>query len=71
MCSTPKIPAASESAATKTEPVSTPTLADASVTKASTNTRNKSASMATRNIKTTARGLADDAQIQKKGLLGD
>lgn len=69
MCSTPKMPASEP--ASKTEPVSTPTLADASVTKASTNTRNKAASTANRNIKTSARGLTDDAQTEKKGLLGD
>jgi len=69
MCSTPSMPKADNAAEQKT--IATPTLADASVTKASTNTRNKTASMASRNIKTTARGLSDDAQTQKKGLLGD
>lgn len=68
MCSTPKTPSLP---AEETKTVATPTLADASVTKASTNTRNKTASMASRNIKTTARGLTDDATTQKKGLLGD
>lgn len=68
MCSSPKIPAATE---TKTETVATPTLADASVSKASTNTRNKAASTAGRNIKTSARGLLEDANTQKKGLLGE
>lgn len=68
MCSTPKVPTAP---AEETKTVATPTLADASVTKASTNTRNKTASMSGRNIKTSARGLQDDATIQKKGLLGD
>ncbi len=68
MCSTPKMPAA-DTTAEKT--IATPTLADASVTKASTNTRNKAASMSGRNITTSARGLQDDATTQKKGLLGD
>lgn len=68
MCSTPKMPAAEEA---KTEQVATPTLADASVSKASTNTRNKAAATAGRNIKTSARGLLDEADTQKKGLLGE
>jgi hypothetical protein len=68
MCSTPKMPAADTSTP---EQVATPTMADASVSKASTNTRNKTASTAARNIKTTSRGLLDDATTQKKGLLGE
>lgn len=68
MCSTPKMPAAETKT---TETVATPTLADASVSKASTNTRNKAASTAGRNIKTSARGLLDEANTQKKGLLGE
>lgn len=69
MCSTPKISSASKD--TTEQAVATPTLADASVSKASTNTRNKTASLASRNIKTSARGLTDDATTQKKGLLGE
>lgn len=68
MCSTPKAPKVEN---TPVETVATPTLADASVSKASTNTRNKAASLASRNIKTTARGLLDEATTQKKGLLGE
>lgn len=68
MCSTPKMPEVKE---TETQAVATPTLADASVSKASTNTRNKTASLASRNIKTTARGLTDEVVTQKKGLLGE
>lgn len=67
MCSTPSVPKVD----TTVEKISTPTLADAGVTKASTNTRNKAASTSSRNIKTTARGLVDDANTEKKGLLGD
>lgn len=70
MCSTPKMPSTNTNN-TVTETVSTPTLADASVSKASANTRNKTASLASRNIKTTARGLLDDAPTSKKGLLGE
>ena len=68
MCSTPKMPAATE---TKKETIATPTLADASVSKASAKTRNKASSTANRNIKTSARGLLEDANTQKKGLLGE
>lgn len=67
MCSTPKMPNIN----TKTETIATPTLADASVSKSSANTRNKASSLANRNIKTSARGLLDDANTQKKGLLGE
>lgn len=68
MCSTPKMPTAEP---VKTETIATPTLADASVTKSSATTKNKAQSLANRNIKTSARGLLDDATTQKKGLLGD
>lgn len=68
MCSTPKPPSVSNDAP---QQVATPTLADASVSKASTNTRNKTASLASRNIKTSARGLTDEATTAKKGLLGE
>lgn len=68
MCSTPKMPSVSND---NTQQVATPTLADATVSKASTNTRNKTASLASRNIKTSARGLTDEATTQKKGLLGE
>lgn len=66
MCSTPSAPAQNNQ-----QPVQTPTYADASVSKASTNTRSKATSLAKRNINTTARGLLDDAETSKKGLLGD
>ena len=67
MCSTPKMPATQSTP----EPIATPTLADASVSKASAKTRNKAASTSGRNIKTTSRGLLDEATTQKKGLLGE
>jgi len=68
MCSTPKMP----STATQVqEPVAAPTYADASVSKASAKTRNKTAALAGRDIKTSARGLGDDANTQKKELLGE
>ncbi len=70
MCSTPKVNTSAVDN-TPVQTVATPTMADASVSKASTNTRNKAASLATRNINTTARGLLDDANTQKKGLLGE
>ena len=68
MCSTPKMPS------TKTEPqeeIATPTYADAAVTKASAKTRNKAAALAGRDIKTSARGLGDEAKTEKKELLGE
>lgn len=68
MCSTPSMPQVQES---KNETVATPTYADASVTKASTAVRNKTASSASRNINTTARGLLEEAETNKKGLLGE
>lgn len=68
MCSTPKAPKADN---TPVETIATPTAADASVSKASTNTRNKASSLANRNIKTSARGLTDEATTSKKGLLGE
>lgn len=70
MCSTPKVNTKAVDE-TPVQTVATPTMADASVSKASTNTRNKAASLSTRNINTTARGLLDDANTQKKGLLGE
>lgn len=67
MCSTPKMPAVNDNP----EPIATPTAADASVTKASSKTRNDAASKANRNIATSSRGLLEDAQTKKKGLLGE
>jgi hypothetical protein len=66
-----KTPSVSSSASTTTEEVAAPTYADASVSKASTNTRNKTAALAGRDTKTTARGLGDTATTQKKELLGE
>ena len=54
---------------TQKQEVAAPTYADA-VTKATTATRNKTAALAGRNIKTSARGLSDDANTDKKNLLG-
>ena len=68
MCgSTPSIPAVSSSTQ---EQVAAPTYADASVSKATANTRNKTAALAGRNIKTSARGLTDESTKEKRGLLG-
>ena len=52
MCSTPKMPTP---ATTTQQTVAAPTYADAKVTKASTNTRNKTAALAGRDTKTSAR----------------
>lgn len=67
MCSTPKMPAVNDNP----PPVATPTAADASVTKASAKTKSDAAAKANRNIATSSRGLLDDAQTKKKGLLGE
>lgn len=53
------------------EPIAQPTLADAEVTKASAIERKKAANLAGRNIKTSARGLEDDAKTAKKEILGE
>ncbi|MDD3238232.1 MAG: hypothetical protein PHV37_09075 [Candidatus Gastranaerophilales bacterium] len=68
MCSTPSTPAVASTA--DKEQVAAPTYADASVSKSSTSTRNKTAALAGRDIKTSARGLGDDAATSKKELLG-
>lgn len=67
MCSTPKMPAVSGN----TEVVATPTAADASVTKAKANQRNKAAVNNGRNIKTSSRGVTEEATTNKKKLLGE
>lgn len=67
MCSTPSM----QKVENNTPTIQTPTLADAQVSKASTNTRSKATSTAGRNIRTSARGLLDDANTTKKGLLGE
>lgn len=67
MCSTPSTPAVTSS---NNEKVAAPTYADAQVTKATSNTRNKVAALAGRDIKTTSRGLSDEAVKEKKNLLG-
>ena len=68
MCSTPKMPAVQKASE---EQIAAPTYADAAVTKAGANTRNKTASLAGRDIRTSSRGLADAPQNKKKQLLGD
>lgn len=56
---------------TSNEQVASPTYADAEVTKASAIERKKAATLAGRNVKTSARGLNDDAKTDKKSLLGE
>lgn len=68
MCSTPKMPEPEE---TKEEKVAAPTMADAQVTKTTTNTRNKTAALAGRDIKTTPRGIKEEPETKKKTLLGE
>ena len=70
MCSTPSIPNASNNQSQKQETIATPTYADASVTKAGAKTRQKTAGLAGRDIKTSLRGLGDDAVAPRKDVLG-
>lgn len=65
MCSTPSMPTP-VAAPTVQQEVAAPTYADASVSKATTATRNKAAALAGRDIKTTARGLSDEASMKRK-----
>lgn len=67
MCSTPKMPAVSDN----TEVIATPTAADASVTKAKANQRNKAAANNGRDIRTSSRGVSEEAATNKKKLLGE
>lgn len=68
MCSTPKIPQVDT---TVQDPVAAPTIADASVEKAASNTRNQQAALSNRNVKSTALGVLDEAETKKKILLGE
>lgn len=68
MCS-PKTP--TPAATEATEPIATPTIADADVQKAGTNTRQQKAATINRNIKSTALGVLEDAKTAKKTLLGE
>ncbi len=67
MCSTPKMP---EVQTQKQEEIASPTYADAKVTKASAQVKEKTRLLAGRDIKTSARGLKDDSETQKTKLLG-
>ena len=67
MCSTPKMP---EVQTQKQEEIASPTYADAKVTKASVQVKEKTRLLAGRDIKTSARGLKDDSETQKTKLLG-
>lgn len=65
MCSTPKTP---KYTSTVSEPIATPTYADATVQKAGANTRRQGAALANRNVKTTALGLTEEANTKKNKL---
>ncbi|RAI15327.1 MAG: hypothetical protein DKM22_04245 [Candidatus Melainabacteria bacterium] len=69
MCS-PKTPAPVASTAA-TEPIATPTYADAEVQKAGEVTRQQQQAQTNRNIKSTALGVTEDATTKKKTLLGE
>ena len=69
MCSMPDIPSYTPP---KTQPtIATPTYADAKVQKAGENTRQQRAALTNRNIKSTALGVLDEANTDKKTLLGE
>lgn len=51
--------------------VVTPTSADASVTKTSDTQRRKIAGLGARNIRTSSRGIQEDAKTNKRKLLGE
>ena len=67
MC-TPKMPKVSE---TDSEPIATPTMADASVTKARNAAGDKTAKNNQKDIKTSSRGDETEANTKKKKLLGE
>jgi hypothetical protein len=67
MCA-PKMPKPEK---TKEVEIATPTLADAEVTKASEKTKLNAAKQANQDIKTSARGLGEEATTKKKNLLGE
>lgn len=69
MCS-PSIPKTTTNTVKQPE-IATPTIADATVTKASEATRKNAKKNANQDIKTTARGLGDEAPTKKKSLLGE
>ena len=67
MCSTPSMPAVK----TQEQPdIASPTYADAAVTKAGAQAKDKVKALAGRDVKTTARGLKSEAEKEKSKLLG-
>lgn len=68
MCSTPST--APSVPATPAETIASPTYADASVQKAGANERKRMAGLSTQDIKTSVLGLSDEANTQKKEVLG-
>ena len=65
MCSTPSAPVYTPA---QTEPIATPTYADASVQKAGEITRRQAMANADKNIRTSALGLVENANIKKTKL---
>lgn len=70
MCGSKKV-VVPETTTSTIQNVSTPTYADASVTKTSDTQRRKIAGLSSRNIKTSSRGVQEDASTQKRKLLGE
>ncbi len=67
MCSTPKLSTPS----TNVETIATPTQADANVTKAGSTQRAKAAANSGRDIRTSSKGINEEAKTSKKKLLGE
>ena len=71
MCGSKKVNTGNTSVSTPVQAVATPTYADASVTKASDTQRQKAIGLGNKNIKTSSRGLEDEANTNKRKLLGE
>ena len=65
MCTTPHTPTYTP---VQTEPVKTPTYADASVQKAGNTTRRQAIGLSNSTIKTSALGLGDNPSVKKTKL---
>ena len=67
MCSTPKMPKVNS----ETPVIATPTMADADVTKMKKEQRKKTSNNANKDVKTSTRGIEEEANTSKKKLLGE
>ena len=67
MCSTPSMPKVETN---NQEDIAAPTYADAKVTKAGADTKERTRALSARNIKTSSRGLGSESETEKSKLLG-